>query len=64
MAKDEARLAEDLAEAKQAYRDNPDDKTKARLRKAKDAVVAERQGRRDAGVTVGGDAVVSNGKQG
>jgi hypothetical protein len=60
----EAALESKLADAKQAYRDNPgDEKAKARFRKAADAVVEERQSRRDAGVTIGGDAKQSNGKE-
>jgi hypothetical protein len=65
MGKSEADLGVELAEAKEELRGNPgDDKAKKRLAKAKDAVVKARQERRGSGVSIGGDAVVSNGKEG
>jgi hypothetical protein len=57
----EAKLEGKLADAKAAYRDNPDDaKAKDRLHKVRDDITAARQARRDEGVTIGGDAFVSN----
>ena len=61
MAKSEADLAVELAEAKEEYRANLDDpKAKKRLDKAKRAIVETRRARREAagttGVTIGGDA--------
>ncbi len=65
MAKDEATLEAELAEAKEAYRSNPDDQElKAQLSDAKKALIDVRRERRSAGVTVGGDAFVSNGSEG
>ena len=50
MAKSEADLEVELAEAKEAYRDNLDDpKAKKRLDKAKRAIVEVRRERRGAG---------------
>lgn len=58
MAKSEADLEVELAEAKEEYRGNPDDtKAKKRLDKAKRAIVEARSARRGDGVTIGGDAV-------
>jgi hypothetical protein len=62
MAKSEETLEAELAEAKEAYRDNLDDQNdKARLDMAKRALVVERRERREAagatGVTIGGDAI-------
>lgn len=65
MAKSEETLEAELAEAVEAYRDNLDDpKAKARYTKAKEALVEARQARRGAGVSIGGDAVISNGNEG
>lgn len=58
MAANEADLEVELAEAKEEYRGNLGDaKAKKRLDKAKRRLVEVRSTRRDAGVTVGGDAV-------
>jgi hypothetical protein len=58
MAKSEADLEVELAEAKEEYRGNLDDpKAKARLAKAKAKLVEARQARRGAGLTIGGDAI-------
>lgn len=65
MAKSEADLGVELAEAKEEYRGNLDDsKAKKRLDKAKRAIVDARQERRGDGVSVGGDAVQSDGNEG
>jgi hypothetical protein len=62
MGKSEADLGVELAEAKEELRGNPDDdKAKARLRKASEAVVKARQERRGSGVSIGGDAVQGEG---
>lgn len=61
----ESKLEKKLAEAKEAYRDNPDDaKAKDRLHKVRDDITAARQVRRDGGVTITGDAFQSNGNEG
>lgn len=58
---DEAQLEAELAEAKEVYRANTDDEgAKQRLYEAKQAIVQARAARRSAGVTVGGDATITN----
>jgi len=61
----EAKLEAKLLEAKAAYRDNTDDpKAKERLHKVRAELVAVRQERRGDSLTIGGDAVKSEGSEG
>jgi hypothetical protein len=57
----EAGYEVELAAAKAAYRSAPDSDAKARLRGARDSLVAARQARRPEATMVGGDAVGSEG---
>jgi hypothetical protein len=56
----EVKLETKLADAKDAYRGSDDPKLKDKFHKVRDELAAHRAARRDQGVTIGGDAFVSN----